>query len=263
METEIIRDGLRSARRVARGTGAAVLDLLLPPRALDERSHSRAVQSRGLTADAWTRISFIEAPVCEACGAPFEFDFGPGARCAACLARSPAFDRARAACLYDENSRDLILKLKHADRTDLAPLFARWLARAAADLIIEADAIVPVPLHPLRLIRRRFNQAAEIARPMAAAVGLPYWPDALERIRRTQSQGGRSGSGRRRNVAGAFQVPRRWRDRVAGAHIVLVDDVLTTGATAEGCARALKAAGAARVDLTVIARVKERSGRAI
>jgi ComF family protein len=263
VETEIILDGLRSARRMARGTGAAVLDLLLPPRALDEHTFTGAVQSRGLTADAWTRISFIEAPVCAACGAPFEYDFGPGARCAACLARAPAFDRARAACLYDENSRDLILKLKHADRTDLAPLFARWLARAAADLIAEVDAVVPVPLHPLRLIRRRFNQAAEIARPMAGAAGLGYWPDALARVRRTQSQAGRSGSGRRRNVAGAFQVPRRWRERVAGARILLVDDVLTTGATAEACARTLKAAGAAGVDLAVIARVKERSARAI
>lgn len=263
MQTDIIFNRLRSARRVARGTGAAVLDLLLPPLALDERTATGAVQSRGLTADAWTRISFIEAPVCESCGAPFEFDLGPGARCAACMARAPAFDRARAACLYDEASRGLILKLKHADRTDLAPLFARWLARAAADLICEADAVVPVPLHPLRLIRRRFNQAAEIARPMAASVGLAYWPDVLERVRRTESQAGRSGSGRRRNVAGAFQVPRRWRERVAGARILIVDDVLTTGATAEGCARALKAAGAARVDLAVIARVKERSARAI
>lgn len=263
MDTETIVDGLRSARRLARGAGAGVLDLLMPPRALDERTSVGAVQSRGLTADAWSRISFIEAPVCEACGAPFEYDFGPDARCAACLARAPVFDRARAACLYDDASRDLILKLKHADRTDLAPLFARWLARAAGGLIADADAIAPVPLHPLRLIRRRFNQAAEIARPLAAAVGLAYWPDALERVRRTQSQAGKSGSGRRRNMAGAFRVARRWRQRVAGARVLLVDDVLTTGATAEACARALKAAGAARVDLAVIARVKERSGRAI
>jgi ComF family protein len=263
LDGETLISGLKSARRLARSAGAGALDLLLPPRALDERTSAGAVLAVGLTADAWTRISFIGEPMCDACGAPFEYDFGPGALCVACVARRPAYDRARAACLYDEASRDLILKLKHADRTDLAPLFARWLARAAADLIETADAVVPVPLHPLRLVRRRFNQAAEIARPLAAAAGLAYWPDALARVRRTQSQAGKSGSGRRRNVAGAFQAPRRWRERVAGARIILVDDVLTTGATAEGCARALKAAGAANVDLAVIARVKERTGRAI
>jgi ComF family protein len=259
---ETITEGLKSVRRLARGAGAGALDLILPPRALDEKAGG-SVQSRGLSADSWSRIHFIDAPLCDGCGAPFDYDFGPGARCAACLARTPAYDRARAACLYDDASRDLILKLKHADRTDLAPLFARWLARAATDLVADADAIAPVPLHPLRLIRRRFNQAAEIARPMAAATGLAYWPDALKRVRRTQSQAGKSGSGRRRNVAGAFQVPRRWRERVAGARVILIDDVLTTGATAEGCARALKAAGAARVDLAVVARVKERATRAI
>ena len=175
----------------------------------------------------------------------------------------PAFDRARAACLYDEHSRDLILKLKHADRTDLAGLFARWIARAAADILPELDAVVPVPLHRWRLLGRRFNQAAEIARPLARETRLAYWPDALARSRPTQSQGGKSGSGRRRNVAGAFVVAPAWRARIAGRRLLLIDDVLTTGATVEGCARVLKGAGAARVDVAVIARVKEAAGRAI
>jgi ComF family protein len=244
-----------------RGAASGLLDLLLPPRALDESRAAEAVQSQGMTADLWSRIRFVEAPLCDGCGAPFDFDPGLDARCAACLARTPAFDRARAACLYDDHSRDLILKLKHADRTDLAALFARWLARAACELIEDADAVVPVPLHRLRLLRRRYNQAAEIARPLAAASKLAYWPDALVRPRPTGSQAGKSGSGRRRNVAGAFEITPAWRRRVSGARVLLVDDVLTTGATAEGCARALKAAGAVRVDLAVIARVKERTTR--
>ncbi|HEY1447822.1 MAG TPA: ComF family protein, partial [Caulobacteraceae bacterium] len=229
------------APRKVRAAASTLLDLVLPPRPLDERA-GHEVQSVGLSADSWSRIKFIEAPFCDGCGAPFDFDLGAGARCANCLARRPAFDRARAACLYDEASRDLILKLKHADRTDLAVLFARWLARAAADLIGETDAVVPVPLHRWRLLRRRYNQAAEIARPLAGAARLPYWPDALGRPRNTSSQAGKSSSGRRRNVAAAFEVPGRWRARVAGARLLLVDDVLTTGATAEGCARALRAA---------------------
>ena len=191
------------------------------------------------------------------------FDSGAPERCPLCLARPKAFARARAACVYDEYSRDLILKLKHADRTDLSGLFARWLSRAAAPLLEEADAMAPVPMHPARLLRRSYNQAAEIARPLARASGVVYLPDALIRQRDTVSQGGKSASGRRRNVAAAFVVPESRRHRVIGRRIVLVDDVLTTGATAEGCARALMAAGAAEVTLAVVARVTEMQARPI
>ncbi len=241
----------------------AVLDVVLPPRALDDGGARAAVQSHGLSAEAWTKITFVDAPLCDGCGAPFDYDLGAQARCAACSARTPAYDRARAACLYDEHARDLILKLKHADRTDLAGLFAHWIARAAADILPEQDAIVPVPLHPLRLLSRRYNQAAEIARPLARLAGVPYFADPVIRARRTVSQGGKSAAGRKRNVAGVFAVPRGWRARVRGKRLLLIDDVLTTGATVEGCARALKAAGAARVDVAVIARVKLPPSRAI
>lgn len=234
----------------ARAAWRGALDMLFPPQALNGGPRPLA---GGIAADAWSRIRFLDGPVCDGCGAPFEFD--SGVRCAACLAKPRAFDAARAACLYDETSRDPILKLKHADRLDLAPMFARWLSRTARELIDEADAITPVPLHPFRLLGRRYNQAAEVARPLAAMTGTPYLPDVLVRRRATATQAGRSGSGRRRNVAGAFETPERKRKLVDGLRILLIDDVLTTGATAEGCARALKAAGAARVDLAVIARV--------
>ncbi|RAK65545.1 ComF family protein [Phenylobacterium kunshanense] len=234
------------------------LDMLFPPQTLDGGPRPLA---GGFSAESWSRIHFLDGPVCDGCGTPFEYD--TGARCAACLAKPRAFDAARAACLYDETSREPILQLKHADRLDLAPLFARWLSRSAHDLIEGADAIVPVPLHPLRLLRRRYNQAAEIARPLAALSGTTYLPDALVRRRATATQGGKSGSGRRRNVAGAFDVPARRQGQVEGLRILLIDDVLTTGATAEGCARALKAAGAARVDLAVVARVQAAAGLTI
>jgi len=245
------------ARRLAR----AALDVVLPPLALDGGRFAAPVQSGGLSAEAWARISFIEAPVCDGCGAPQPYD--TGARCPACLAHRRAFNRARAAVTYDEASRDLILQLKRADRTDLAGLFALWLSRAAPDLLEDADAVVPVPLHPIRLLTRRFNQAAEIARPLARRAGLAYLPGVIVRRRHTPSQGGRSGSGRRRNMAAAFAVPRRARPQVAGKRLVLVDDVLTTGATAEACARVLKAAGAARVDVATVARVQERDAGTI
>ncbi|MCC7267962.1 MAG: ComF family protein [Caulobacteraceae bacterium] len=250
---------LRSAWKPGGRLGEALrgaLDLALPPHGLDGQASPHGI---GLSSEAWNRIVFLEEPVCDGCGAPFEHGLGAGALCAACEARPRRFARARAACLYDEGSRDLILQLKHADRLDLAPLFARWLNRAARTLLAEADAIAPVPMHPWRLLSRRYNQAAEIARPLSRLSGVDYWPDVVRRVRRTESQGGKSGSGRRRNVAGAFAVPPRLVPKVADKRVLLVDDVLTTGATAEGCARALLKAGASAVDLAVVARVKEAS----
>ena len=230
--------------------GRGLLDLILPPRALDS---GQAVQAPGLSAEAWSRIVFVEAPVCDGCGTPFEHGLGDGVRCPACLARPRLFARARAACLYDERSRELILPLKHADRSDLSRLLSTWIGRAAAELIQEADAIVPVPLHPWRLFRRRYNQAAELARPLARRAGRPFLPGVLRR-RKADSQAGRSASGRRRTVAGAFVVPAAEQRRVQGKRILLIDDVMTTGATAEACARALLRAGARAVDVAVVAK---------
>ncbi len=242
---------------MVRAPGRALLDLILPPRALD---HGAATQTSGLSAEAWGQIRFLEAPVCDGCGAPFEHDLGEGVRCAACISRPRIFSRARAACLYDDASRDLVLQLKHADRTELAGLLSTWISRAAAELIAEADLIVPVPMRPWRLLRRRYNQAAELARPLARRWRRPYAPGALVRLK-GDSQAGKSAVGRRRAVAGAFQVPAHRKRAVEGRRILLVDDVMTTGSTAEACARALLRAGARAVDLAVVARVRDTAWR--
>ena len=175
------RDRLKPGPRIA-AFGRSLADLILPPLAHDS---PEATASAGLTPDAWSRVVFLEAPVCDGCGAAFEADGGAFAadRCAACTAQPYAFTRARAACVYDEASRGLILKFKHGDQQQFAGLFARWLGRSAAELTADCDAVVPVPLHPLRLLTRRFNQAAEIARPLARAANLDYLPDALTRAR--------------------------------------------------------------------------------
>jgi ComF family protein len=241
-----------------RPAGRALLDLILPARTLDGGAPA---QSQGLSAEAWGRIAFIDGPVCDGCGTPFEHDLGEGVRCPLCLARPRMFSRARAACLYDEHSRELVLQLKHADRTELSGLLAAWIGRAAAPLIEEADAVAPVPLHRWRLLRRRYNQAAELARPLARRWKKPFLADALVR-RRGDSQAGKSASGRRRAVAGAFAVPKQRRRQVEGRRILLIDDVMTTGATAEACARALLRAGAKAVDLAVVARVRAAPGPA-
>ena len=240
-----------------RAPGRALLDLILPPRALD---HGAATQTPGLSAEAWQQIRFLEAPVCDGCGAPFEHDLGEGVRCAACSSRPRVFARARAACLYDDASRDLVLQLKHADRTELAGLLSNWLSRAAAELIEDSDLIAPVPMRPLRLLRRRYNQAAELARPLARRWRKPYAPQVLQRLK-DGGQAGKSASGRRRAVAGAFEVPERSKRLVEGRRVLVVDDVMTTGSTAEACARALLRAGARAVDLAVVARVRDAAWR--
>lgn len=257
MRTEdgVWRARWEAGRMTLGAVGRGLADLILPPLTHDSRE---AAAAAGLAPDAWSRIVFLEDPVCDGCGAGFEYDGGDFAsdRCAACLASPYAFARARAACVYDPASRGLILKYKHGDQQQFAGLFARWLGRAAAPLIEGCDAIVPVPLHPSRLLSRRFNQAAEMARPLARTSARDYLPDALIRTRATETQGGRSGRGRKLNVISAFAVTQAGARKVRGRRILLVDDVLTTGATAEACARALLDAGARAVDVAVIARVR-------
>jgi ComF family protein len=241
------QSGLRRAAR-------AVLDLVYPPLCITCRKP--VAEPGALCADCWQDIRFLDGPMCARCGLPFEFDPGGETLCAACLARPPAFDRARAVMRYDEKSRGPLLALKHGDRLDLSPAFARWLERGGKALLDDADAIVPVPLHPWRLWSRRFNQSAELARILSRRTGKPAWMTALLRHRPTPSQGNMpSAKARRRNVAGAFKVSSRLKSAIAGRNVLLIDDVLTTGATVDACARALKRAGAAKVDVLALARV--------
>jgi ComF family protein len=232
---------------------ARLLDIVLPPRCLKCGATVDAVGA--LCVRCWPDVAFLAPPHCAACGVPFEFDLGADAICGACAREPPVFARARAAFRYDEASKDLILRFKHADRTDSAPAFARWMARAGDGLLAEADLIAPVPLHWMRLFMRRYNQAALLTSALARLSGKPAVNDLLVRRRRTPSQGGLGAAARRRNVAGAFAVHRRHRDLVEDRRVLLVDDVLTTGATVSACAAALLRAGARAADVLTLARV--------
>ena len=163
---------------------------------------------------------------------------------------------------YDDASKPLILAFKHGDRLDHAPAFARWLERTGRTLFADAEVLVLVPLHRWKLWKRRYNQAAVVAEGLSRIVGIPHDPLALEKRRPTKSQGEMpSAKARRRNVLNAFRVPPEKAARVRGRRVLLIDDVFTTGATLNACARALKRAGAARVDALTLARVvKPQSG---
>jgi ComF family protein len=231
---------------------SAGVDVVLPPRCLACGEIVDADSS--FCAPCWMTLAPVTAPFCEECGTPFELA-GSGPRCGACIAEPPRY-RARAAYAYEGAARDVVLALKHGDRLHLAPAMATALRRAAPQAIADPDAvIVPVPLHRWRLWRRGYNQSAELARALAAATRLPLAVDALVRVRATKVSAGLSPKARRRNLAGAFRVPPARRPLVANRPVVLVDDVYTTGATADACARALLRGGAKSVDLVAWARV--------
>jgi len=208
-----------------------------------------------LCSHCWGQITFISAPQCQRCGRPFEFPGFTDMDCGECLRRPPVYDRARASMVYDDGCRGVILAFKHGDRTDMAPVLATWLQRAGRDVVDRADLIVPVPLHWTRLLFRRFNQSAELARHLARQSGKTFAPELIRRKRRTLSQAGLNGRARARNVRGAFSVPKKSAARVAGKRVLLIDDVMTTGSTLGACAGILLWAGASGVDVLTLARV--------
>ena len=236
------------ARHVARRS----LDLVLPPLCIACRV---PVSDHGaLCPQCWAKVTFIRPPVCDRLGTPLPYALGQGALSAEAIDRPPAFDHARGAILFDGVGQQLIHGLKYADRVSLAPILARWMAHAGEDVLPGADLLLPVPLHWTRLFRRRFNQAAELTRHLHRETGIAWSPSTLKRVRATPHQTGLNRDDRHGNVADAFRIE-EGDALVAGAHVVLIDDVMTTGATADACARVLRRAGATRIDVLVAARV--------
>lgn len=245
-------DGAGVGRRLGRLLRRAV-DLVVPPVCL--ACHTPLAGHDSLCAACWRGIAFIRPPLCDRLGIPMPFAAMQGPLIsAAAAADPPVWDRARAVAVFDGTSvmRDLIHALKYADRHDARRLFGRWLVEAGAEILADADLIVPVPLTRWRLIRRQFNQAALLASEVAALSGVPADVGVLVKTRTTPAQVGLSRAERRSNVAGAFRVRAARRDAVAGRRVVLIDDVITTGATVGACARMLRGAGAARVDVLAL-----------
>jgi ComF family protein len=238
----------------------AALDLALPP--LCACCDAQVEKPGTLCAACFAGMGFITPPLCQHCGLPFPSRdrAGQAGLCETCLAAPPPWRHARAAMLYDSKSRVPVLQLKHADRQENAVFLAIHMARAGRALLTEADLLVPVPLHRWRLIERGFNQAALLAQSLSRASGLPSLPDALARPRGTPNLGPLSAERRRHTLHGAITVRPHRRARIDGRRVLLIDDVMTSGATASACTTALLDAGAKHIDVLVASRVADPRG---
>jgi ComF family protein len=243
---------MRRAGAIALSLAHAALNTLYPPTCLACRAGTD--RHGALCPRCWSAMRFIERPFCERLGTPFEQDLGQGLISPQAMADPPAFGRARAVARFEDGpARTLVHRLKYSDRAELARPIASWMARAGVDILADADLLAPVPLHALRLWRRQFNQAAALATEISRRTGKPCDLNALRRFKATRSQVGLSRAQRAENVQGAFRITEGVT--VRGLNIVLVDDVLTSGATANAASRALLRAGAKQVDVLVFARV--------
>lgn len=250
---ELWQASVGRARLSVRSGPRGLIGIVYPPSCI--ACQAATGEAQALCPACWRGIGFIERPYCERLGTPFPVDLGNGLLSPAAIADPPVFARARAVCRFDGTARELVHRLKYGDRVELSLTLGRMMTQAGRELTADTDLVLPVPLHRTRLWRRRFNQAAALAQVVARETGLPLAAKALTRIRRTRQQVGLTRAQRAENLQGAFHVPVAARGLVEGRRVLLVDDVLTTGATVNAASRALLRAGASAVDVLTFARV--------
>ena len=225
-------------------------DLVIPPAC--PGCQMPLIEGNALCPSCWRGVRFIRAPVCDRLGTPLPFDTGEVTVSAAALAAPPDYDRARAVAHHAGLMRRLVAGFKYSERQEARALFARWMTSAGAELIADCDVIVPVPIHPWRLFRRGYNQSAVLAQTIGRLSGKPVSVSQLIRHKLKRPQVGLKGADRRRNPRGAFKVRNAAAKPFAGRRVLLIDDVITTGATISACARELRAAGAIGVDVLAL-----------
>ncbi len=230
-----------------------LIDFILPPRCI---LSGEIVDKNGtLHSSKWKELNFISTPLCSTCGTPFEYLETDMSICARCLTSSPSYNKARSAIYYDDNSRDFVLKFKHGDKTNLSVSMVPMMLKAGRELFIDADYLIPVPLHRWRLLKRRYNQASILAKSISKETGIKFLPDTLTRHRYTKNQGAVSGKKRIKNVKNAFTVKKNDISLIKGKNLILIDDVFTTGATVNECAKTLIESGASKVDVLTLSMV--------
>ena len=246
---------LAALRHLIGRVGKGLIETVYPPQCV--ACEAATGEAHALCARCWSDIRFITKPYCQRLGTPFAVDFGTEMLSPAAIADPPRFDRARAVALHEGTAKELVARFKYGERLDLTRLMARMMTSAGADLLNEADLIIPVPMHRLRLFRRRYNQAALLANEIGRISGKPVALQALMRVKRTPQQVGLNRAQRRANLAGAFAMLAEGKLAVHGRHIVVIDDVRTTGSTLNACAHILRKAGAARIDALTFTLVPE------
>jgi ComF family protein len=237
--------------KYVKNCGTKLLDTLFPAHCflcqeiLTENVH--------LCAKCWGDVDFITSPFCQICGMPFSFEVGAETLCGSCIKETPAYDKMRVVAHYGGAMRKLILPFKHGDKTELVSIFADWLHKAGQEIFGECDVIVPVPLHFKRLLMRRYNQAGLLANELSKKVNIPVDHFILSRHKYNSTQKDLSRKERFRNLQGAFQIKNK--SYIKGKNLLIIDDVVTTGATAQSCASLLKHSGAKKVEMLALARV--------
>ena len=238
-------------RQSPKAASRFVVDLLWPPSCIG--CGAAVIEPDRFCAACWQSLPLIAPPVCQRYGVPLPFDLGPEPLSPLAISDPPVFERARAAFRYDGRARELVHHFKYGDRTELARPMGRLMAEAGKALLADASLIVPVPLHRFRFLGRRFNQAALLAKEIGVLAQKPVGFEVLARVKATRPQVGLTRAERADNLARAFAVRDHERHQIAGRRILLIDDVMTSAATGNACARTLLKVGASAVDLLVFA----------
>lgn len=233
--------------------GQKILNFILPPQCIN--CSTPVFQQGGLCATCWEKIAFISNPLCFVCGFPFNVQIENENICGPCARKKSLFTKARAAIYYNDASKPMILRFKHSDALHIAPLFVEWLYQAGQELFHQTDYLVPIPLHWSRLVYRGYNQAALLSQKLSKKTKIAHLPDLLERNRKTPPQGNLTAKEREKNVLNAFNLNKKYQNLIRDKHILLIDDVLTSGATVRACTKILKKSGAKQVNILTLARV--------